>query len=474
MAIALSLLLPRRDGPTGYVDADALLPSGALTPATLANVECATLEAGVPGSAVAAASIALRQMNPSVSAKIKTWIGFDETDIDGALYTSKDGKYKWGGDLDLRIIGCDDPSPLELKHRVLMQSLDGILQGKLDNGAMQDSIEELECGVPELRAALVKAKEGLRKKLALYEKRNKRQALLRAKGSSTNAPAAAAASSTEAPKSHPAEATARVAALLVDHSSILAGADKSMAAGKLLNHRLVERKDEDGESIRGVVKLRPADDSGEVRFDVKWPGVEDSEILDWAALQRPQDVGSLALVPFTEYTLEELERLPRDAILEEIKARKLKGITGKTKVQLVELLFFRLRALKDQADTHVAIESAHACGELDDDERDVAEQQANELAAADEAAACDEAAVDEAADGEAAADNVVAAGDEAGDQAGGTQEAALEAQYTRASRSPSSWHSKRLSMLPCGARDRCRSSCAIAVRQGTPLMPACS
>ena len=270
MAIALSLLLPQRDGPTGYVDADALLPSGALTPATLANVERAALEAGVPGSAVAAASIALRHMSPSVSAKIKTWIGFDETDIDGALYTSKDGKYKWGGDLDLRIIGCDDPSPLELKHRVLMQSLDGILQGKLDDGAMQDSIEELERGMPELRAALVKAKEGLRKKLALYEKRNKRQALVRAKGSSTSAPAAAA-SSTEATKPHPAQATARVAALLVDHSSILAGADKSMAAGKLLNHRLVEGKDEDGESIRGVVKLRPADDSGEVRFDVKWP-----------------------------------------------------------------------------------------------------------------------------------------------------------------------------------------------------------
>ena len=448
MAIALSLLLPQRDGPTGYVGAEALLPSGVLTPATLANVEQAALETGVPSSAVAAASIALRQMNPSVSAKIQAWIGFDETDIDGALYTSKDGKYKWGGDLDLRIIGCDNPAPLEQKHRELVQGLDGILQGKLDDGAMQDAIAELERGVPELRAALVKAQDGLRKKLALYEKRNKRQALGSGKGSSSmNAPAAAASST----KPHPAEAAVRVAALLADHSSILAGAEKSMAAGKLLNHRLVERKDEDGESIRGVVKLRPADDSGEVCFDVKWAGVEDSEILDWAALQRPQDVGSPALVPFTEYTLEELERLPRDAILEEIKARKLKGITGKTKVQLVELLFFRLRALKDQADTHVAIESAHACGELDDDERDVAEQQTNELAAADEAAACDEAAVDEAADGEAAADNAVAAGDEAGDQAGGTQEAALEAQYTRASRSPSSWHSKRLSMLvPCG------------------------
>ena len=123
MAIALSLLLPQRDGPTGYVGAEALLPSGVLTPATLANVEQAALETGVPSSAVAAASIALRQMNPSVSAKIQAWIGFDETDIDGALYTSKDGKYKWGGDLDLRIIGCDNPAPLEQKHRELVEKV---------------------------------------------------------------------------------------------------------------------------------------------------------------------------------------------------------------------------------------------------------------------------------------------------------------------------------------------------------------
>ena len=425
VAIALSLLLPRREGPAGYVDAEALLPSGALAPATLAEVGVAAHEAGVPSDAVAAASVALRLMNPSVSAKIKTWIGFDETDIDGALYTSKDGKYTWGGDLDLRIIGCDDPSPLERKHRELVQALDGILQGKCDDGAMQDAIEELECGVPDLRAALVKARGGLSKKLALYEKRNKRQALGSGKGSSTNAPVAAASEATKPP---PAAATARAAALLADRSSVLAGAEKSMAAGKLLNHRFVERKDEEG-SIRGVVKLRPADDSGEVQLDVKWTGVKDTEILDWAALQCPPDAGCPALVPFTEYTLEELTRLPRDAILEEIKARKLEGITGKTKAQLVELLFFHLRGLKDQADTYVAIESAHACGELDDDERDVAEQQANELAAADEAAARDEAAEDKAAAGKAAAGDAPAAGDEAGDQAGEEQQAALEAQF---------------------------------------------
>ena len=145
----------------------------------------------------------------------------------------------------------------------------------------QDAIDELKRGVPELQAALVKAQEGLRKKLALYEKRNKAQALERAKGSST--PVAASASSTEARKPRPSEASARAASLLADHLSIRAGAVKSMAAAKLLNHRLVERKDDDAGSIRGVVKLRPADDSaGEVQFDVKWTGVNDSEVFDWA------------------------------------------------------------------------------------------------------------------------------------------------------------------------------------------------
>ena len=59
----------------------------------------------------------------------------DETDIGGSLHLSKNGK--WSGDVNMKVIGENDPAPLEAAHRKLTQQLDRVLLGEADDGAVR-------------------------------------------------------------------------------------------------------------------------------------------------------------------------------------------------------------------------------------------------------------------------------------------------------------------------------------------------
>jgi hypothetical protein len=105
-------------------------------------------------------------------------------------------------------------------------------------------------------------------------------------------------------------------------------------------------------------------------------------------------------MPLSKYTLDDMARLSKDTLRAEIKARGITGFSSLSQQKLAELLFFKLRTLKELSSTLADIDHAEARGELDEVTADVARQQAHEVADDDDA---DTADTDIVADGGGAA-----------------------------------------------------------------------
>jgi hypothetical protein len=279
-----------------------LLPSGNLAAMDILMLTMAATEARVPVAAVLGAAVSLRLVKPSISPRLLAWLGFDETDIDKALYVSKDGKYIWGGDVNLRVIDEDDPTPLEERHRTLMQSLDRILIGERDDGGVQAALDELQLGVPELREHVREAITAFEKKTALFQKRNTASGpsgkAVKAGKVSSKAAGDEAGSSGDGKKAVAKKDANKESTSLEDQAGLLVDSTPSRDVGKLVNNRIVTKvvKGEvegSTDTMHGLVYMVKGDGDDDIQFRITWPGEgkkkKNALLYDWDALHAPPD-----------------------------------------------------------------------------------------------------------------------------------------------------------------------------------------
>jgi len=409
LCIALSML-----GPTSR----PLLPvTGELDAETCMELTEAANAANVPSIAVLAAAKALRRAKPSVSPTVLSALGFDETDIDPMLYISKDGKYTFGGDVNLSVINEDDPAPLQLQFRKLMQSLDDtICSGKDGKGGLQAAIDELAAGVGQLRDAVRAAEAERDARAATYRRRNDKIAngtTVKKRAARKRKPAAGVAADAGGDASGTAVAVADAnneletdeGDALRDQQGMAAiEGQETRAAAELLKRRLVTRIFEDASEETGfVAEVLPEDSDypNQIWFKIEYIGtdVQNFDELPWRHYDDQSGEIYLRdiLVPMSAYASEDLlTRLAQPALLAEARARGLRG--GKTtKPELARKLFSKFQELKAAAAVCDRIDVAVLNGDLTvaqaQDLRDaiIEDQQAEQLGAGQAAAGTGEA-----------------------------------------------------------------------------------
>lgn len=401
LCIALSML-----GPTSR----PLLPvTGDLDAETCMELTEAAKAAHVPSIAVLAAAKALRHAKPSVSPTVLSALGFDETDIDPMLYLSKDGKYTFGGDVNLSVINEDDPAPLQSQFQKLMQSLDDtICSGKDGKGGLQAAIDELAAGVGQLRDAVHAAQAERDARAATYRRRNDKIAngtTVKKRAARKRKPAAVVAADADGDATGTAVAVADANdeletdegdALRDQHGMASIEGQETRAAAELLKRRLVSRIFEDASEETGfVAELLPEDNDypGQLWFKIEYIGtdVQNFDELPWrhydAQSGEIYDLLRDILVPMSAYASEDLlTRLGQPALLAEARARGLRG--GKTtKPELARKLISKFQELKAAAAVCDRIDVAVLNGDLTvaqaQDLRDaiIEDQQAEQLGA---------------------------------------------------------------------------------------------
>ena len=131
--------------------------------------------------AVTAAKDAARaHLAGRVSETLLCSLGFDECDLDKSLET--DRNFRAYGDVDLHVIGRDDPRPAQRLYARIMTGLNELIvdAASADRTFLLEALAILSISKEELDCDVVEAQAAYDKRVALYEKRNSKRELKRA------------------------------------------------------------------------------------------------------------------------------------------------------------------------------------------------------------------------------------------------------------------------------------------------------